>query len=210
VVDTGADFRVQALTHRLQHLDAVFYTHAHTDHIMGFDDLRRFCHAPEKSIPIYAAPETLKNLRRVFDFAFNGENIFPGYVYPEPHEITGPFTFGGLDITPLNLPHGRFTVTGFLFEKNGRKLAAYLSDCNAIPPEVSERVAGVEHFIVDGLRHKPHPTHLTVTQAVEAGRAAAARCTWLTHISHDILHARDEAALPANSKLAYDGLVIEA
>lgn len=103
VVDTGPDFRTQALRERIRRLDAVVYTHSHTDHVMGFDDLRPFCHGGF-DIPIYASAETMRDLERVFIFAFNGQNRWPGYVRPLPHCIVGDFTLGATTLTPLH--HG--------------------------------------------------------------------------------------------------------
>jgi phosphoribosyl 1,2-cyclic phosphate phosphodiesterase len=150
-------------------------------------------------------------LRRIFAFAFTGEYAVPGYVYPIEHLVTGPFEIGKTRIVPVLLPHGRFGVTGFIFERDGEKLAAYFSDCNAVPPVAMEAARGVKHLIIDGLRHRPHPTHCSITDALEAGAAMKADHIWLTHICHEVFHAPDEAALPlANAKLAYDGLRIEA
>src|ERR1700704_5024338 len=93
VVDTGTDFRTQALRENVRRVDAVVFTHSHTDHIMGFDDLRPFCFG-EKELPIYASAETMRDLARAFTFAFNGENRWPGYIHPLPYTIDGPFHLG--------------------------------------------------------------------------------------------------------------------
>src|SRR5256885_10347798 len=105
VVDTGTDFRKQALRENIRNVDAVIFTHSHTDHIMGFDDLRRFSHA-RASIPAYASAETMRDLERVFQLAFKTPGPFPWHLKPEPHAIYGPFEFGGTLITPLAVPHG--------------------------------------------------------------------------------------------------------
>jgi phosphoribosyl 1,2-cyclic phosphate phosphodiesterase len=141
VVDTGPDFRAQCLRHGVRKLDAVVYTHAHTDHIMGFDDLRPFCPFG-CALPIYASADTLGNLKRVFEFAFNGENRFPGYINPEAHEVEGPFDLGGTTLTPLPVPHGRTIVNGYLLTRNGEPLVAYLSDCRRCPRRSSNGFAG--------------------------------------------------------------------
>src|ERR1700736_2278043 len=114
VVDTGTDFRTQALRENIRRVDAVVFTHSHTDHIMGFDDLRRFSHA-RGSMPVYASAETMRDLERVFEFAFKALNPSPGYLKPEPHLINGPFQLGSTIITPLTVPHGEFFVNGYLF-----------------------------------------------------------------------------------------------
>ncbi len=143
VVDTGTDFRTQALRENIRRLDAVVFTHSHTDHIMGFDDLRRYSH-DLGSIPVYASAETMRDLERVYEFAFNGLNRFPGYLVPEPHVVDGPFQLGETLLTPLPVPHGNSTVNGYLFSRKGEKLVAYLSDCSAVPDEIVREIARSE------------------------------------------------------------------
>jgi phosphoribosyl 1,2-cyclic phosphate phosphodiesterase len=208
-VDTGPDFRTQCLREHVQTLDAVIYTHAHTDHIMGFDDLRRFCdRKPDQKLPIYASADTMADIQRVFRFAFDAPVRFAGYVHPDPHIVDGPFELGETQITPLPVPHGRFTVNGYLFTRRGRRLLAYLSDCKSVPPEVREQIMDVEVLAIDALRHRPHPTHLSVEEALEVAASIRARRTWFTHICHDLGHAETEAALPDGVHMAYDGLTI--
>lgn len=205
VVDTGADFRAQALRENIRRLDAVVFTHSHTDHIMGFDDLRRFSHA-RGSMPVYASPETMRDLERVFQFAFQTSNPpIPYYLKPEPHVIDGPFELGATTITPLPVPHGDSIVNGYLFSRGGEKLVAYLSDCSGVPNDIVHIISGVKAFIVDALRDKPHPTHLSVGQALEAAARVKPGATYFTHICHDLPQAR-EPGLPADTHIAYDGL----
>jgi len=207
VVDTGTDFRAQCLRENIRRLDAVVFTHSHTDHIMGFDDLRPFCPGG-KPIPIYASATTMLDLERVFLFAFNGENRFPGYVHPLPHIVDAAFTLGATELTPLPVPHGRATVFGYLFTRGGEKLAAYLSDCKSVPAPVIERISGVRHLIVDALRHKAHPTHMCVTEALAVAEKVQPEHTWFTHLCHDLGHAETEVLLPPNVRIAFDGMKI--
>ncbi|MBS0659142.1 MAG: MBL fold metallo-hydrolase [Verrucomicrobia bacterium] len=207
VVDTGPDFRAQCLRERIRQVDAVVYTHPHTDHIMGFDDLRPFCFvSPTGTLPIYAPPETMRAFERVFKFAFDGLHRYPGYLIPEPHLVEAPFELGGLTLTPLPVPHGKMTVTGYLFEEAGRPLFAYLPDCNGVPEPVRERIRGVDTLAIDALRRTPHPTHLSVAEALDVARDVGPRSTLLTHLSHDLGHAETEAGLPAGVAVAFDGL----
>ena len=207
VVDTGTDFRTQVLRENIRSLDAVIFTHSHTDHVMGFDDLRRFSSA-RGSMPVYASPETMADLERVFEFAFNGRNPFPGYLKPEPHLVTGPFQLGSTTITPLPVPHGKTTVNGYLFSRSGTKLVAYLSDCSSVPDEIAREISGVKTLIIDALRHKPHPTHLSVDQALEVASRVGPEMTYFTHICHELPHSA-ESGLPPNTFLAHDGLKLE-
>jgi phosphoribosyl 1,2-cyclic phosphate phosphodiesterase len=214
VIDTGPEFRVQCLREGVHRVDAVVYTHAHSDHIMGFDDLRQFCQGAvwEAGLPIYAGPETLASLRQSFHFAFNGQNAFPGYIKPQPRELAPymPFQIGETTLTPLPLTHGRAAVYGYLFERGGRKIAAYLTDCKTVPPGARERLRGVEILIVDALRWREHPTHMSIREALELATDIRPGATWFTHICHELAHAETEAALAKsvvpNVRLAFDGL----
>ena len=204
VVDTGTDFRTQALRENIRKLDAVIFTHSHTDHIMGFDDLRRFSHA-RGSMPVYASTETMRDLERVFQFAFNKSNAVPYYLKPEPHIIDGPFKLGETLISPLRVPHGDSVVNGYLFSRAGHKVVAYLSDCSAVPEPVIKLISGVRVLIIDALRDRPHPTHLSVGQALEAACRVNPETTYFTHIYHDLSQAA-ESRLPIGVHIAYDGL----
>ena len=209
LVDTTPDLRQQALREGLDHLDAVLFTHPHADHIMGFDDLRRFCEIQGTSLPIYGSKATLEQVERIFYYAFSPKKLVPGYVHVVPHVITAPFELGGMEITPLPVPHGAVSTLGFLFSWGGRKLLAYLSDCAAVPEPIRALVAGVEVLIIDGLRDRAHPTHLTVSGAVEAAQAIGARQSFLTHQTHEKRYVDRARDLPAGIGVAYDGQKFE-
>jgi phosphoribosyl 1,2-cyclic phosphate phosphodiesterase len=205
VVDTGPDFRQQALRERIRRVDAVVFTHAHTDHIMGFDDLRAYCYGG-KDLPVYGSAETLALVQRAFAFAFDGNNRFPGYIRPLPQPVSGPFHVGATELVPLPVPHGRTTTFGYLFSRAGEKLAAYLSDCKELPLPVIDALQGVDTLIIDALRRKEHPTHMNIDEALAAAETVQPRRVWFTHLCHDLAHAEVEPTLPAHIRIAFDGL----
>ncbi|MCX7869191.1 MAG: MBL fold metallo-hydrolase [Terrimicrobiaceae bacterium] len=205
-VDTPPDFRAQCLREGVTRLDAVVYTHSHTDHILGFDDLRRFCEMEDKEMLIHASPRTMADLKRVFAYAFDGAHRYPNYIRPHPVEIQGPFSIGDLDFVPVDLPHGRMTTTGLVVWSGGRKLLAYFTDCQAVPAEAEEAARGAELLVLDALRHASHSTHLTLRGAIEASERISPRQTLFIHMCHELGHEETEATLPEGIRLAYDGL----
>jgi phosphoribosyl 1,2-cyclic phosphate phosphodiesterase len=207
LVDATPDFRAQALRAGLRALDAVLLTHTHADHFFGLDDLRAFTERTGQPMPIYGSAESLADVRRVFPYACTEKPAWTSLPHFTLREVEPDSTFqiGELEVRSVELPHGRTTVLGFVF---GRDFA-YLTDCNAVAPAVVRAIHGVTALALDGLRHRPHPTHLTIADAVAVARQANAKRTWLTHMSHDVEHDAVERELPPGVNLAYDGLQIE-
>ncbi|MEM0898235.1 MAG: MBL fold metallo-hydrolase [Verrucomicrobiota bacterium] len=206
IVDTGPDLRAQCLREGISELDAVLYTHAHMDHVTGFDDLRRFSAGADETIDIFARPATMESLVRMFSFAFDGQNRYPGYIKPEKFLIDGPFQVGEMRVTPIEVQHGKVDTVGFLFERGGRKRLAYFPDCKAFGDGGLEQFVAVEVLVVDALRHSPHPTHMNFEEALAVVDAVRPRRTYFTHIADQVMHARDEPLLPKGVSIAYDGL----
>ena len=208
VIDTAPDFRVQCLRERIRRLDAALFTHPHTDHIMGFDDMRRFCEMEDRSMPVFASEATMTGLRNTFRYAFDDPKPWKNYLRLAPEIIHGPFQLGETTVVPVDLPHGKFTTTGYVFHRGGRKLLAYFTDCSGVPGEAVEAARGAEVLVLDALRETPHPTHMNFDAALEASRTIAPGITYFIHLCHEVPHAEKEAALPPECRLAYDGLTV--
>jgi phosphoribosyl 1,2-cyclic phosphate phosphodiesterase len=205
LVDTATDLRQQALTYRVGRVDAILFTHSHADHIMGLDEVRRFNAIQRGPIPAYADPGAAADIRRTFHYIFQPpEEKGGGVPQIDLHTIEGPFAVGGFAVTPIEIFHGSRPILGFRFGS-----MAYLTDCNRIPDTSWPLLDGLDVLVLDALRHRPHPTHFTVAQALEVAQRVAPRQTYLTHICHDLPHAATNAALPPGVALAHDGLVFE-
>ncbi|WP_428389546.1 MBL fold metallo-hydrolase [Mucisphaera sp.] len=209
LIDASPDLRTQCLRENINHLDAVLYTHSHADHIMGTDDLRRFNAVQQQPLDIYADPPTLEVLARMFRYIFEPHtNVNQSFVASLiPHTLTHnqPFTLFGVTFTPLLLLHGRLPITGFRIDHNHKSIA-YCTDVSSIPPETLPHLTNLDALVLDGLRHKHHPTHLTIDRACQYAEQLNAKQTYLTHIAHEVSHAQVSPQLPHKVFLGADGL----
>jgi len=205
LVDTTTDLRQQALRASLRRVDAVLFTHSHADHVMGLDEVRRFNMLSGEPMPMYGARATLADLRRTFGYVFDpgtprGGGVPDLRLWP----LEGPCCFGVTEVRPVPVRHGRRDVLGF---RMGR--FAYLTDCNGIPASSLAELQGLDVLVLDALRHRPHPSHFSLDEAVAMAYRIGAGQTYFTHIAHELAHAATCATLPGGMALAHDGLVID-
>ncbi len=206
LLDTSSDFRQQMLRACPERIDAVLYTHYHFDHIGGFDDLRQFNHIQSGPVECYGSKPTLDEIRVSFRYAFD-ESVQMGGGIPlvSLHEVApGEFMLDGTAVQAIPVRHGRLEI--FAYRIGG---FAYVTDASRIPEESYAALRGLEVLVLNALRHREHPTHFNIEQAIRAAERIGARRTFFTHMTHDVLHARDSALLPENIAFAHDGLVIE-
>lgn len=221
LIDCGPDIRQQALRERLDRCDAILFTHNHVDHTWGLDEVRRFNAVMQAPIDLYADAHTIENLRRIYKHIFDREaNINDSFVATLiVHTIAPerPFDLYGLRITPIKLLHGRQPILGFRFDRapdapesfgRGVLPLAYCTDVSAVPPETWASLEDLEHLVLDALRIRHHPTHLTLDRAVEHAERVGAGATWFVHMSYEIVHAEVDDGLPDSMSLAYDGLTL--
>ena len=209
LVDTGPDLREQALRENLTRVDSVLYTHAHLDHVTGFDELRAFCWHRDEPLPVYGSPACLGEIKRIYQWAFLPSNTYRGYVRPEAVETKSPFSMGELLITPVAVEHGNIDTQGYRFDYPGAPSIAYLPDVKAIPASSVPLLKGIDVLIIDALRERDHPTHMNIQEAISTANALKAGDIYLTHLSHELDVARTLGELPEHFHIAHDGLKLK-
>ncbi len=204
LVDTATELRLQAVRSDVSTVEMILYTHYHADHIHGLDDVRKFNQSAQGSIVCYADGPTAERLRRVFFYAFENDYSWGAIPHITLKPMPDELRLEEVRITPISLRHGTANILGFRFND-----AAYLTDCNAVPPESIERLKGLKLLIIDALRHDWHPTHFSLGEALEAIERIGPERALLTHLSHDFDHEKVDSSLPPQVGLSYDGQVVE-
>jgi phosphoribosyl 1,2-cyclic phosphate phosphodiesterase len=207
VVDAGPEFRLQALRAGLSRLDALLLTHAHADHVNGLDDVRPL--TIESVLPVYGNAETLEETRERFAYIFRDTQLGGGKPRIELREAHGPVRAGGLTVVPVPIRHGALPILGW---RTGR--FAYITDCSELPESSLPLLEGVEVLVINGLRRKPHTTHFSLDQGMDAARRIGARQTWLTHMNHESTQAELEEycasrGADGGARPAWDGLELD-
>lgn len=208
LMDTPPDLRSQCLAHNIQNIDATLITHAHADHVFGFDDLRPYTNRMAEPMPVWASPGTVQALRRVFDYLDRPPIPGTSQARIALHTAEAPFDFHGVRCTPLPATHGYADMIGWKLEHAGRSFAA-IPDCKELPAETLALCRGVDLVVVDALRVRPHPTHMNFAEAVAVLDQIQARQSLVIHLCHEVSHEQARQLLPPHIAPSYDGLQIE-
>jgi phosphoribosyl 1,2-cyclic phosphate phosphodiesterase len=207
-VDAAPELRLQCRRERVTRTDLVILTHGHADHIVGMDDLRRFCDLlGGNSLPVYSTEEGLARVLAIYPYAILERPLVPGYAAFRLMEMPAVLEFPQGTVASTLLPHGSINTLGLVFTERstGRKFS-YYNDCKSVPPAAVALARDADVVVLDGLRPKPHPSHMTIDEAVAVAKEIGAPASYLTHLTHLTEHAEQEGRLPAGVKLAYDGL----
>ncbi len=207
IIDTPPDFRMQALQYNIRQVDAVFITHSHADHIFGFDDIRRFNTIQGEIIPAYADANAMVDLKKIFHYVQKMPK--KGMYRPQIdfNIIEQSVEFGPLKVELIPVEHGPQMISAFLVSDETGSIC-YAPDCSFIPDESISKLRGIDVMVLDALRHRPHPAHLTLEESISFMQKIGAKQSYATHIAHDLDFEETEKTLPAGINLAYDGLVV--
>jgi len=204
LIDTSPDLRQQVLRHHISRVDAVLYTHAHADHVLGLDDLRLFNWRQRAAVPVFGSAATLDALRRTFWYVFDPGPVESTRPEIDCREVRTAVELGGREVRAIPILHGSLPILGYRIGS-----LAYLTDASRIPDASYDLLGELDLLVINALRERPHPTHLTIEQAVREAERIGARRTILTHLAHDVRHAELAPRLPTGVELGYDGLEVE-
>ncbi|HEY5079666.1 MAG TPA: MBL fold metallo-hydrolase [Opitutaceae bacterium] len=209
-VDAAPELRLQCLREGVDKLDVFILTHGHSDHVAGMDDLRRFCDLRGgEALTVHTTAEGMARVRAIYPYAIIDRPVVRGYPAFKLAAMPALMDLPQGTIRSTPLPHGDAETLGLVFtERSSGRTFAYYTDCKRLTDEAVRLARGCDAAILDGLRPSPHPSHMSIGEAIEAGRGLGAGNIWLTHLTHLTDHAPVEATLPEGFKLAYDGLRI--
>ncbi len=210
-VDASPEFRLQCLREKVTQLDVFILTHGHADHVAGMDDLRRFCDLlGGTALTVYSTDEGMGRVLSMYPYAMSERPISKGYAAFKLVEMPPVLDLPQGTIQSTLLPHGGVNTIGLVFtERSSGKKFAYYTDCKRVPREAVALAQGADAVVLDGLRPNPHPSHMSIDEAVAVAREIGAPQTWLTHLTHTSDHATLAASLPAGVQPAYDGLRLQ-
>jgi len=209
LIDTPPELRLQLINAGTGHVDAILFTHDHADHVHGIDDIRALSDRGDVPIDMYGPPDAMARLAKRFAYIFDDSiKALPGTSKPEgrahPVQAGNAFRVGDVDVTPVALPHGPISVYGYRIGNLG-----YVTDAKELPDDAVRAFRGVDVLVLNALFRTPHPTHLSISEAVAAAQKVGARETWLTHLTHRTAHADLEKELPRGIAPAFDGLTVQ-
>ncbi len=207
-VDAAPEFRMQCLNNAVTQIDTFILTHPHADHILGMDDLRRFCDLNGGvAMPVYSSEAGLARIREIYPYAVLDKPKVKGYPAFQLNSMPQALELPGGTVESVILPHGPMQVLGLVFtEAETGKQFAYYTDCKEVTEEALVVADGSDLIVLDGLRPDPHPSHMSVDEAVDTAKKMGASMSFLTHMTYMVDHESTEARLPDNIRLAYDGL----
>jgi len=203
LIDTPPDLRSQALRENIRRIDAILFTHAHADHVFGLDDVRRFNDLSGSVMPCYGSEQTLRTIRRTFEYVFVPTQVGGGKPALDLIPVNAPFAANGVAVTPVQVLHGKLNVLGYRIGD-----FAYITDVSGIPDASMELLGGLDVLVLGVLRPQPHETNFSVDEGLRVVEALRPKSAYFTHIAHKLDHETTNAALPPHVRLAYDGLQI--